>query len=71
MTNETRNDIKKLGNYIDSMANQQDQQQHPVLLGETNAAEVNQYYFYERIGSFIFVFEVPVKIKVKLLFRGN
>ena len=31
------------------MADQQDQQQHPVLLRKTNAVEVNQYYFYERI----------------------
>ena len=72
LTNEARHDIKKLENYIDSMADQQDQQQHPVLLGKTNSTEVNQYDFYERmvtIGSF--VFEVPVKIKGKLLFRGN
>ena len=33
------------------MADQQYQQQHPVLLGKTNAAEVNQYYFYERMVS--------------------
>ena len=51
LTNETRHDIKKLENYSDSMADQQDQQQHPVLLGKTNAAKVNQYYFYERMVS--------------------
>ena len=51
LTNETRHDIKKLENYIDSMADQQDQQQHPILLGKTNAAEVNQHYFYERMVS--------------------
>ena len=33
------------------MANQQEQQQHPLLFGKTNAAEVIQYYFYERMGS--------------------
>ena len=33
------------------MAEHQDQQQHPVLLGKTNAAELNQYYFHERMVS--------------------
>ena len=49
LANETRHDIKKVENYIGSMAEQQDQQQHPVLLGKTNAAEVNQYYFHEKM----------------------
>ena len=31
------------------MANQQEQQQHPLLFEKTNAAEVIQYYFYERM----------------------
>ena len=34
-----------------STANQQDQQQYPVLLGKTNAVEDNQFYFYERMVS--------------------
>ena len=51
LKNETQHDIKKLENYIDSMADQQDQQQHPALLGKTNVVEVNQYYFYERMVS--------------------
>ena len=33
------------------MANQQDQQQYPVLLGKTNAVEDNQFCFYERMVS--------------------
>ena len=51
LTNETRLDIKKLENYIDSIANQQEQQQYPVNLGKTNATDVNQHYFYERMVS--------------------
>ena len=43
VANETRQGIKKLENYIDRMANQQDQQQRLVLLGKTNVTKVNQY----------------------------
>ena len=39
------------------MAYEQDQQQHPVLLGKTNAADLNQYYFYERM-----VFQVQSEV---------
>lgn len=45
LTNVTRHDIKKLEDYIDSMADQQDQQQYPVLLGKTNAAEDKSIIF--------------------------
>ena len=45
LKNQTKNDIKKLENYIDSLANQQDQQQYLVLHGKTNVAEVNQNFF--------------------------
>ena len=64
LTNKTRRDIKKVKNYIDSMADQQDQQLQPVLFGKANAAEVNQYYFYERmvpqLQSEVVFLEVPV-----------
>ena len=53
LTNETRHDIKKLENYIDSMADQQDQQQHPaVLLGKTNVAEANVIVMKEWLFSY-------------------
>ena len=45
LPNVTRHDIKKLGDYIDGMADQQDQQQYPVLLGKTNAAEDKSIIF--------------------------
>ena len=51
LTNETWHNIKKLGNYIDIMAAQQDQQQVFALPRKTNAVEVNQHYFYERMVS--------------------
>ena len=51
LTNETWHDIKKLGNYIDIMAAQQDQQQLFAFHRKTNAVEVNQHYFYERMVS--------------------